>query len=164
MTTDTETTGTPETPTGNPSSEGYAESRTPDVGAADPTDEVADHHPTDDALIPDEGTEPDTFPRAYVEDLRKEAAGYRDRAKDRDEIAHRLHEALVAATGRLQDPTDLQFDEDHIGDPAKMVTAIDELLEKKPHLASRTPHGNIGQGVAQGTDTVSLAGLLRQGA
>ncbi|KAB1663031.1 hypothetical protein F8O08_09685 [Pseudoclavibacter sp. CFCC 13611] len=125
---------------------------------------MADHHPTDDALISDEGTEPDTFPRAYVEDLRKEAAGYRDKAKDRDEIAQRLQEALVAATGRLQDPTDLPFDEALLADPDALTAAIDALLEKKPHLASRKPQGSIGQGVSAGADSVSLSGLLKRGA
>lgn len=132
--------------TTDPTDQGGAEVRTPGVGTTDTSDE------------------PDTFPREYVEDLRKENAGYRDKAKDRDELAHQLHDALVAATGRLQDPTDLPFDDDHLRDPAKLVAAIDELLTTKPHLASRKPHGNIGQGMSAGTDSFSLAGVLRQGA
>ena len=41
---------------------------------------------------------------------------------------------------------DLPFDEDHIADAGKMVAAIDELLQRKPHLATRRPAGDIGQG------------------
>lgn len=106
----------------------------------------------------------ETFPRDYVVKLRDENAKYRQRAADRDEIATKLHAALVAATGRLQDPSDLGFDDDHIVDPAKMVEAIDELLASKPHLASRKPTGNIGQGVSPASDTFSLSGLLKSNA
>jgi hypothetical protein len=108
--------------------------------------------------------EPETFPREYVENLRKESAKYRDRAKDRDGVAHRLHTALVAATGRLQDPSDLPYADAHIEDPDQLDAAIDELLTRKPHLASHTPHGDIGQGVSQASDSVSLGALLRKGA
>ena len=110
---------------------------------------------------PEEG---DTFPRDYVEKLRDENAKYRQRAQDRDDVAQRLHTALVAATGRLADAADLPFDEDHIVDPDKMIAAIDELLQAKPHLASRKPSGSIGQGVSVVSDTVSLSGLLKANA
>ncbi|QZY52720.1 hypothetical protein [Leucobacter tenebrionis] len=121
-------------------------------------------------LTPDDGItdatveEGDTFPRDYVEKLRDENAKYRQRASDRDEIAARLHTALVAATGRLADPSDLAFDDEHIVDPDKMITAIDALLQAKPHLASRKPSGSIGQGVSVASDTVSLSGLLKANA
>lgn len=108
--------------------------------------------------------EAETFPRDYVVKLREENAKYRQRAADRDQIAERLHTALVAATGRLQDATDLPFDDDHIDDPDKMVAAIDALLAAKPHLASRKPAGNIGQGVSGVTDTFTIAGALRTNA
>lgn len=108
-----------------------------------------------------EEDEPDTFPRDYVEKLRKEAAGYRDRAKDRDALAERLHGALVAATGRLQDPSDVPFDQEHLDDPDALAAAIDDLLERKPHLASRKVSGDVGQGAASSSDNVDLAGILR---
>ena len=109
--------------------------------------------------------EPDTFPRSYVEKLRKEAGDARAKAKDRDDLAGRLHVALVAATGRLADPTDLPFDEDHLADPDSLTAALDDLLTRKPHLASRRPVGNIGQGVTtDGQTAVSLAGILRANA
>ena len=106
----------------------------------------------------------DTFPRAYVDKLRKEAADARVKAKDRDEIAARLHTSLVAASGRLADPSDLPFDEAHLSDPDALTAALDELLARKPHLASRRPVGDIGQGVSAVTSSVDLAGILRHNA
>lgn len=103
----------------------------------------------------------DVFPREYVEKLRNENAKYRQRAQRADDLAQRLHEALVSATGRLQEPTDLPFDEQHLDDPEALTAAIDELLQKRPHLASRRPVGDIGQGAAGEPGTVDLAGILR---
>lgn len=108
--------------------------------------------------------EPETFPRAYVEKLRKEAGEARVKAKRADDLARALHEAQVAATGRLADPTDLPYDEGILNDPAALTAALDDLLARKPHLASRTPRGDIGQGVTRGADTVDLAAILRRGA
>lgn len=108
--------------------------------------------------------EPETFPRDYVHKLRDEAAAARVKAKKADGYAARLHSALVAQTGRLADPTDLPFDEAHLDDEAELGKAIDDLLARKPHLASRRPQGNIGQGPTPGGGTVSLADLLRAGA
>lgn len=105
--------------------------------------------------------EPDTFPRDYVERLRDENAKYRQRAQRADDFAHRLHTALVAATGRLADPGDLDFDEAHIDDEGALRTALDDLLARKPHLASRRPRGDVGQGVTGTSGAVDLAGLLR---
>lgn len=118
-------------------------------------DNPVESDPVDDA---------ETFPRAYVEKLRDENAKYRQRAGDRDEIATKLHTALVAATGRLADPTDLTFDDDHIVDPNKMIEAINALLAAKPHLANRKPAGDIGQGVSGASDMFSLMGALRTNA
>lgn len=106
----------------------------------------------------------ETFPRSYVEKLRKEAAGHRDRAKRADDLAQRLHVATVEATGRLADARDLPFDESHLDDPVALSEAIDALLADKPHLATRKPSGNIGQGVAPVSNDVSLGGILRAGA
>ena len=110
----------------------------------------------------DDDDAPDTFPREYVEKLRDENAKYRQRAQRSDDLAQRLHEALVTATGRLQDPSDLGFDESHLDDPEALQAAIEDLLARKPHLASRRPLGDIGQGVTNGnTGDVDLAALLR---
>lgn len=136
--------------------------------SAEPTvdldEEVLDDFPGEPEEDTDVDAEEDTFPRQYVQKLRDENAKYRQRAGRADELGNRLHTALVAATGRLADPGDLPFDEAHLDDPQALQTAIDELLDRKPHLASRRPRGNVGQGVTGTHDTVSLAGLLRANA
>lgn len=104
---------------------------------------------------------PDSFPREYVEKLRDENAKYRQRAQRSDQLAQRLHTALVDATGQLQDATDLAFDEAHLEDPEALQKAVDELLAAKPHLAARKFNGDIGQGQTGSSNTVDLAGLLR---
>lgn len=104
----------------------------------------------------------DTFSRAYVEKLRKESAGYRERAQRADDLAARLHTALVAATGRMADPTDLPFDAANLDDEQALSGAIDELLTRKPHLASRRPFGDVGQGNrGASSEPVNLADMLR---
>ena len=107
---------------------------------------------------------PETFPREYVEKLREESAKHRTRAADRDDLAQRLHVALVTAAGRLADPSDLAFDEVHLADPQALGNAIDVLLARKPHLASRRPSGDVGQGASASANPVDLAGILRIGA
>lgn len=118
--------------------------------------EAEDTPETDDAA--------ETFPREYVEELRKENAKYRQRAGQVDDLATRLHTALVTATGRLADASDLPFDEAHLSDPDALSAAIDALVAAKPHLASRKPVGSIGQGATVVADTFSLGGLLRSNA
>lgn len=109
----------------------------------------------------EQAEEADSFPREYVEKLRRENQTYRDRAKSADVLAQRLHIELVRATGRLADPSDLPFDVEHLDDPDKLTEAIEELLTAKPHLANRRPSGDIGQGPAKTSATVDLAALLR---
>ena len=132
------------------------------------TEEVVEQVAPDAEELPENEVAPDdeaeTFPRDYVLKLRDESAKYRQRAADRDEVATRLHTALVAATGRLQDPSDLPFDEAHLSDAEALSTAVDTLLQVKPHLATRKPSGNIGQGVSGVPDMVSLSGLLKANA
>ena len=109
-----------------------------DVQSVDtPSSEVQEEPPNDD---------PDMFPREVVEKLRQENGKYRQRAGQADELAKRLHTELVRATGRLADPTDLPFDPEHLDDPEKLTAAVDALLDAKPHLATRRPSGDIGQG------------------
>lgn len=110
--------------------------------------------------------EPDAFDREYVAKLRKESAGYRDKAKTAeakiDELSKRLHTALVAATGRLQDPSDLPYAAEHVDDPEALKAAIDELLNAKPHLKSRRVSGDAGQGNrGDAHKEVSLLEMLR---
>lgn len=131
----------------------------PDTQTTD--DQQTDQQDGQDQQQTQDQQEPETFPRAYVEQLRQESAGYRTRAQQSDALAGRLHTALVAATGRLADPTDLPFDAAHIDDETALTAAIEDLLARKPHLASRRPAGDIGQGATTTGETVDLAGLLR---
>jgi hypothetical protein len=105
--------------------------------------------------------EPDQFPRSYVEELRQENGRYRQRAQQADDLAQRLHTELVRATGKLADAGDLAFDESHLDDPEALAAAVDDLLDKKPHLGSRRPSGDIGQGATASTAPVDLAAMLR---
>ncbi len=119
----------------------------------------APDEPTESEPTPE--PEPDTFPRAYVEDLRKENADYRNRAKAADDLAKRLHTELVRATGKLADPTDMPFDAEHLEDPDKLATSIDQLLSAKPHLKARRIVGAVGQGESGTTTGVDLLGIMR---
>ena len=128
------------------------------------SDDQLDEEPTSEETTEQEEEteeEPETFPRAYVEELRQENGKYRQRAQRADDLAARLHTELVRATGRLADPTDLPFAEEHLDDADALSSALDELLAAKPHLASRRPRGDVGQGVSGAADTVDLAGILR---
>lgn len=115
--------------------------------------------PTENEPTPE--PDPDTFPRAYVEDLRKENADYRNRAKAADDLAKRLHTELVRATGKLADPTDMPFDAEHLEDPDKLTASIDQLLSAKPHLKARLIVGAVGQGESGTTTGVDLLGIMQ---
>jgi hypothetical protein len=106
-------------------------------------------------------TEDETFPRAYVEDLREEAKSWRVKAKRAEDLAKRLHTELVKGTGKLADPTDLPFSEDHLDDPDTLQAAVDDLIARKPHLAARKPAGDIGQGATRSAGQVDLSAILR---
>lgn len=130
---------------------------TPDEAVAP----VAESQPDEAPEAPTE-EQPDTFPRSYVEELRQESARYRTRAQHADQLAQRLHTELVRATGKLQDPSDLPFDEAHLEDPEALASAVDALLQSKPHLKSRRVAGDIGQGASRpAAGDVDLLGLLR---
>ena len=126
--------------------------------------------PDDDETEPDDEHDGDTFPRAYVEQLRGKQRRYRERAKAAEERAGTLSAELwrsrVEALDRLADPADLPLPEDIDPlDPDAVAAAVDELLERKPHLAARRARGNLGQHERRETDEpVSLAGMLRANA
>jgi hypothetical protein len=134
------------------------------ITAEPPEDADVVGTPTTDVEDVDEDQDDnaETFPRSYVEELRRENARYRERARSADTYAKRLHAELVRATGKLADPTDLEFTEEHLDDPAALSAAVDDLLARKPHLASRRPIDEIGQGASPSATTVDLAALLRQ--
>lgn len=126
-----------------------------------PEEEVTD--PVTDTSETPEDPEPETFPREYVENLRQENGKYRQRAQHADGLATRLHTELVRATGRLADPSDLPFDPEHLNDADKLNADITDLLESKPHLATRRPTGDIGQGQRGSTSSgFSLLDMLKE--
>jgi hypothetical protein len=145
------------------------------MSTEDPTNQSGDQESVGDggAQGAHQGeAEPDTFPREYVQRLRDEAAGHRIKAQRADEAVARLTLATITTMTAdvLADPTDLQvtddlLDEDGWPDPEKIKAAAQELVARKPHLATRRPQGDIGQG-ARGdeVETVGLAALLRAGA
>jgi hypothetical protein len=121
--------------------------------AADTTEVQPDAEPdttTDQGADGDLIEDAETFPASVVKDLRKESAGYRERAKDAEARAEatqrRLHAALTAATGKLADPSDLTFDAEHLDDADTLAAAIDALTDAKPHLKARRPTGDVSQG------------------
>lgn len=122
--------------------------------------------PTEPAPKPTEPEE--TFPRAVVEELRRENANYRDKAKRTDALAERLMTSTVreATAGILADPTDLVptdalLGEDGMPDPERIAEAARELIARKPHLADRRPRGDADQGARTSAADVDLAGMLR---
>lgn len=95
----------------------------------------------------------DTFTRSYVEKLRRENAKWRERAQTADELAHRLHRALVEQDGRLVNAEELPFSYDHLDDADVLSAAIGELVDAKPYLRARpVPTGDIGQGARGDAD------------
>lgn len=104
-------------------------------------------------------SQPDTFPRDYVEKLRRESAGYRERAKRVDELERRLHAALVKADGRLADPADLEFNVEHLDDADALEAAITDLVDRKPGLRARKYGGDVGAG-KRGTANVKQVDLI----
>lgn len=118
---------------------------------ADPAENASDAQPGgDNGYEDDDFGQADTFPRTYVEKLRTESAGYRDRAKQAEEradkLARRLHAALVKANGTLVDPDALTFDLEHLDDDEKLSAAIETLTTAKPYLRARKATGDAGQG------------------
>lgn len=97
-----------------------------------------------------------------MEELREESKQHRLRAQRADALAQQLFESRVRLLGRLEDPTDLPFDEALLEDDDALTAAVDDLLARKPHLAARTVAGRIGAGESGSADgEVSLVGMLR---
>lgn len=124
-----------------------------------PADAEAAQEPAEEPV-----EEPKVFDLTYVQKLRDESAKYRQRAAKADELGQRLHTALVSASGRLQDASDLPFNPEHLEAPEALEQAIEALLAAKPHLASRKPSGFIPQGATAVSAAPSLAGILRRNA
>lgn len=140
------------------------------------TDEIEDQQPADQDT-PDRATEEpaeddvsretseseEPAEKSEVGKLRRESANYRTRLRESEQRADELARELVAArireSGRLADPTDLDPDPALLEDGA-LDAAIDDLLERKPHLKARS-FGNVGQHERSTADGVSLGSLLR---
>lgn len=121
---------------------------------------------------PSEGMSEDMFPREYVEKLRKESQGLRDRLREAEagtqtmteeleQVRRQLHKALVNADGRLVDADALEYNEDHLSDPEAMAAAVGELLASKPYLSAKRFQGTVRQGAEPVAAPVSLTALLR---
>lgn len=119
-----------------------------------------------------EGMSEDTFPREYVEKLRKESQGLRDRLREAEDttaskdeeleqVRRQLHKALVNADGRLVDADALEYSEDHLSDPEALAAAVAELLASKPYLSAKRFQGTVRQGAEPVSAPVSLTALLR---
>lgn len=110
--------------------------------------------------------EPDTFPREYVQALRKEAADHRAKAKKVTDANARLMALHAEMDGRLINVSELAYTDDLVDDsglvdPQKVAQAIDALIESKPYLRKSAPP--ISQGVMpRPPDEPSLFDLLRQ--
>lgn len=129
------------------------EQTTNDVEQVEATAEQAE--PANDEQITE-----DTFAREYVEELRQENAMYRTRAKEVDALKAQLFDARVKLDGRLQDATDLPFDESLLD--AGLEDAITNLIASKPHLAKRKPQGDIGAGKrGAANDETDLLAFIR---
>lgn len=136
-----------------------AQPEEPEEPEEDATDPAPEETPEEDT---EDGEEPETFPRSYVEKLRKEAGDYRVKAQRAEDLAAALWAAQVTAAGRLADPTDLPMPEgaDPLA-PDVVDVAITDLLARKPHLAARVPRGDIGQGYAPTPSVFTLGDALR---
>jgi hypothetical protein len=127
------------------------------------TTDITETVSTDDTTAETAENTIETFSRSYVEKLRDENAKLRVRAQNTDELRARLHTELVKATGKLADPNDFPYSDAYfLNDPEALNTALDELIAEKPHLRSRTPKGDVGQGNRGPADApVNLIELLK---
>lgn len=139
------------------------------IAGSEGAPEGASEVPPEPEQLQDTSEDPssDTFPRPYVEQLRKECATYRKQAEASsaaaEQLRNDLHLALVEIDGRLAVPSDLPpLEGDNALDRSAIAAAIDKLLEARPRLAARALAGDIGQGARGGRGkTVDLIELMR---
>jgi hypothetical protein len=138
----------------------------PDAAETAPESTETDETGSPGVTAPDESA--DTFPRSYVEELRKESADHRTKAKAAeeraDQLAKRLHAELVKASNRLENPADLPYDAEHLDDADKLSAALDALLADRPYMAKRVVKGDAGQGNRGGNKAAPSWGDLFNGA
>ena len=130
----------------------------------EPTQPVADAPAGSDPAEPTTPPvvdEPDTFPRAVVEDLRRENAEHRTKAARADKATAALVDAYAASAGLLADPSDLAryadpgdlVDDDGVPDADRIREAVQTLVTERPHLRTRRPAEgtDVGQGARNTT-------------
>lgn len=113
-------------------------------------------------------TEPKTFDQAYVDKLRKESGDYRVKAKDLGDraaaLAAEVHEYRVKSLGLLADPSDLPYSPE-LDSIEAVESAVNALIQAKPHLRARRAGGDVGQAHEGSSSTdFSLLGMLKAGA
>jgi len=135
-------------------------------GEPEPDPDVDEPEPDPAADEPEPDPAAETFPRNYVDKLRRQNAEHRKRAtaaaEETDRLARALFTERVAALGLLADPTDLAYDADVLDSPDALQAATEALLADRPHLRTRRITQRVGQGIPPAADTVSLAAILRQ--
>lgn len=141
---------------------------TPELAAelAHAAEHQGEPEPDPDVGEPEPDPAAETFPRNYVDKLRRQNAEHRKRAtaaaEETDRLARALFTERVAALGLLADPTDLAYDADVLDSPDALRAATEALLADRPHLRTRRITQRVGQGTPPAADTVSLAAILRQ--
>lgn len=131
-----------------------------------PADEV---HEDPAALDDDEGVQAPADEHEVQDDDEVQAPADEDPAADDEvipgvyveELRGRLFTALVAADGRLADPTDMPYSADLVDDPAALEAAITARLDANPRLGKHAATGDVGAGargesVDSGTDIIEL--------
>lgn len=102
-----------------------------------------------------------------IKAVRREAANYRTKLREREteleSMKSELFAAKVSASGLFADPTDMPVNLDLVSDDEALTAAMEALLESKPHLRARQ-FGNIGQGERGTAQGVSLGSILRNNA
>lgn len=113
----------------------------------------------------------DSFPRSYVEKLRREAQSLRERAMSAEaaqesvkELQRQLVLERVKADGRLVEASELPFDETYATDPEALTAAVTELLERKPYLSSQRFSSTLHQGATATDAGFSFVDALRRNA
>jgi hypothetical protein len=143
----------------------------PDAGdttevTPDPTETEADETPdaSTEETNDTEALEAKTFPLDYVEKVRRESAGYRDRAKTAearaDELARALFTARVTATGKVENPAEIAYNADILDDADALSQAIDDAITERPYIKARKVTGSVGQG-SRGDDVAQFSLLHR---
>lgn len=160
---------------------------TTDPPTTDPpaTDPPPADLPDDAPDVGDPG-EDGRYPAEVVARLRQEAADRRQRARTAEEALEVANGRVSALSDRLlaveiasatstilADPADLSTfaeaadltGEDGLPDRDKIVAAANDLVARKPHLASRRPAGDVDQGArGRPAESFDFAARLRAAA